>query len=112
MIELRTAGFPDAIGLLLRSLLECWYLGMYFVLAPDEAYEKTHTAHAHQLTRLDPAHWGDIQRILDQMPVDPRQMNWKTVSDRVATLFSERGYTAMKEMTDSLYATLIKASRR
>lgn len=106
MIKLRAAGFPDAVGLLLRSLLECWYLGMYFVLAPAEAYEKTHAAYAYQLAGLDSAYWGDTQRILDQMSVDPRRMNWRTVSDRVAALLTDRGYAAMKEMADSLYKTL------
>ena len=106
MIELRTAGFPDVVGILLRSILEFWYLGMYFVLAPYEAYENTHAAHAFQLTRLDPALWGDTERILNQMPVKPRQMKWKTISDRIADLLTERGYVAMKEMTDPLYKTL------
>lgn len=106
MIELRAAGFPDVVGILLRSILECWYLGMYFVLAPDEAYENTHAAHAFQLAKLDPSHWGDTERILSQMPVKPRHMNWKAISDRIAELLTERGYVAMKETTDPLYKTL------
>jgi len=106
MVDLRATGFPDVVGVLLRPFLECWYLGMYFVLEPEEAHRETRAAHAHQLSKLDPEHWGDTEQILSQITEPPRALNWRNVSDRVGTLFEQRGYRSVKETTDSLYKTL------
>jgi hypothetical protein len=106
MIELRSAFFPDVVGLILRSFLECWYLGMYFVLAPEDAYEATHAAHADQLAHLDPTVWTGADEIAAQMANSQRRMNWRDVSARVGDLLDSRGYSGVREATDALYKTL------
>jgi hypothetical protein len=108
MIVLRDAGFPDVIGGLLRSLLECWYLGMYFYLSPDEAFERTSAAHLHQLTKLDEARWGDFDHAFWESHVDPKGMSWEHVSNRVGTLLAESGNVGAKQTADGLYEVIYR----
>jgi hypothetical protein len=108
MVVLRDSGFPDAMGGLLRSLLECWYLGMYFYLAPDEAFERTHAAHVHQLTKLDESRWGDTERVRRETQVEPQAMSWEQVSQRVGRLLDEQGNVGARQTAEGLYEVIYR----
>ena len=108
MIVLRSTGYPDLVGLILRPLLECWYIGMYFLLSPGEAMERTHAAHVLQLTKLDPSRWGDIQSIIDQMVMGPQSLSWEGDSDRVGDLLYELGHEGARSTADALYDVIYR----
>jgi hypothetical protein len=84
MMQLRDAGFPDVIGLGLRSLLECWYLGMLLLFSPSEAMTTIGSGHVHQFKQLD-ASWGDVSLAWDDIDVGtkPKCINWSDLSKRV-----------------------------
>jgi hypothetical protein len=109
MIVLRSEGFPDVIGLPLRTVLECWWLGMYFALAPEEAYMAAHGDHGFQLGRLDPTRWGDTKAVLSQLRVPPKQeLNWKRIAKRVGELYVAHGTTTGPESSMALYETVYR----
>ncbi len=108
MLLLRTNGYPDLIGLILRPLLECWYIGMYFLLSPAEAMDRTHAAHSLQLTKLDPDAWGNVQQIIDQMVMGPQSLSWEAVSGRVGDLLTELGHDGARATADKLYEVLYR----
>jgi hypothetical protein len=108
MLLLRAERYPDLIGILHRSLLEAWYAGIYFVLAPDEAMERISAAHVSQLTKLDPSKWGDQQAVIDKMFFGPKGLSWEGVSRRVGELLAELGHEGARETAYSLYETLYR----
>ena len=108
MLLLRASGYPDLIGIVLRSLLETWYVGMYFLLSPAEAMDRISAAHVLQLTKLDPTRWGDQQAIIDQMMVGPQSLNWESVSQRVGALLIELGHDTARATADALYDGLYR----
>jgi hypothetical protein len=108
MLLLRTAGYPDLVGIFLRSLLEAWYTGLYFLLAPDEAMRRSSAAHVLQLTKLDPTRWGDQQTIIDQMFMGPQALPWEAVSRRVGELLAERGHAEAKSTAEAMYEVLYR----
>jgi hypothetical protein len=77
------------IGILARSYLECWWIGVYLALAPKEALDRLNAAHVHQLTRMDDT-WGDLSSAIGKMSVSGKTspMNWKDLADRVDELYS------------------------
>ena len=108
MLLLRASRYPDLIGIVLRSLLETWYVGMYFLLSPAEAMDRISAAHVLQLTKLDPTRWGDQQAIIDQMVVGPQSLSWETVSQRVGALLIELGHDKARATADALYESLYR----
>ena len=89
MFEMRERGYPDLIGILARSYLECWWIGVYLVLAPEEALDLLNAAHVHQLRKMDGT-WGDLSYVINRMEVTGKttQMNWKDLADRVDELYT------------------------
>lgn len=109
MFLLRDGDFPDIIGVLFRSLLECWYLGMYFLLAPEEASEKANAAHVHQLGKLDETKWGDIGAVIEQMEIEePKALAWDQVAIRVGKLLDESGDIGARTTAEGLYEVIYR----
>ena len=106
-VDLYRTGYPDVIGLPLRSLLECWILGMYYLLAPDEAMTVITAGHVYQLAQFDDT-WGDPARAWhEELPdIAGKRINWRSVFDRVGELAQQQkiaGFTA-----ERLYAVLYR----
>jgi hypothetical protein len=108
MFEMRERGFPDVIGILARSYLECWWIGVYLVLAPAEAIGRLNAAHVSQLMKMTGS-WGDMSYVIDKMPFSGKksQMNWKELANRVDELYSEFRDEPV-DVASSLYETLYR----
>jgi hypothetical protein len=105
MILLRDAGYPDVVGLPVRSLLEGWYLGMYLLLAPDEALSAINASHLYQLEHLDES-WGEMTTGWDDLPVTSKLLKWKELSDRLNQLLEQSGNTTAT--AERLYEVLYR----
>jgi hypothetical protein len=105
MIALRSAGYPDVIGLPLRSLLECWYLGIYSLVAPDEAFRVINAGHAHQLGRFDET-WPAPSTEWEEISPNPKPIIWKTLSTRVEQLAHDHLHARVS--VDRLYEVLYR----
>lgn len=82
--------FGDLGGCLLRPLVECWYLGLYFLLAPDEAYKAVLGAHAFQLGKLDET-WGHSGDFVTEHADVAKGLNWFALAARVGKLAEAAG---------------------
>lgn len=108
MLELRRSEYPDVLGVLLRCMVECWFLGMLCVLAPEEAHGLIRAAHKRQLEKLDEVTWGDVQSVIRQIEVNAKGVNWEVVSRRVGTLLAEQGQLAGKATAISIYESIYR----
>jgi hypothetical protein len=108
MLDLRKAGFPDVLGVMLRCLVECWYLGMLAILAPDETHDMIRAAHKWQLERLDDSTWEGVGSVTAQIDQAAQKMNWKVVSNRVGSLLAELGQPEGQATATSTYETIYR----
>jgi hypothetical protein len=108
MNQLLSLGFDDLVGLMLRALLESWYLGWYLYLDADEAMTVLYENHAYQLSHLDES-WGVAATVFDEF-WDGKQIshNWKKISDRVDELAREKG--ASSSVGERTYAVLYRGT--
>jgi hypothetical protein len=113
MVELRRLGYSDVVGLPLRSLLECWYLGMYTLFAPGEAIELLRGAHLYQLGHLDDS-WEGLAKSVEEWkaigpPVNPKSINWADLRDCVGALLVEHGEEGARNTSERLYEVLYRS---
>jgi hypothetical protein len=110
MIQLQASGYPDVVGLGARPLLECWYLGMFLLVSPDEAMSVIGAAHKHQLRNLDES-WGDVASSWDHIEVGMKStsINWNNLSKRVGELLRESGETGADNTSKRLYEVLFRS---
>jgi hypothetical protein len=89
MFDMRQNGYTDVMGIATRSYLECWLIGIYLAMAPEEALDRLNEAHVHQLKRMDES-WGDLSDVIERMQVGDKTSSlvWKDVAARVDQLYS------------------------
>jgi hypothetical protein len=85
MAVLLQSDHDDVAGLAVRPILECWYLTVYLVFAPDEALAVIQGANAHQVKQFD-ASWDIPTRVAYLALHEPRRMDWRSTAQRVGEL--------------------------
>lgn len=94
MIALHNSGFDDIAGMNLRPIVECWFLGTYLLLAPDEAYSVLALLHKEQLTKMSKAGWENLADVIEEIEafeIDGKAHNWRWIAGRIDELLVESG---------------------
>jgi hypothetical protein len=107
MEALYTGGLGDLAAILLRSIVECWYLAFYLLLAPEEAMEKLWGNHAYQLRQFDDS-WRALGMSIPEASADDAPHKWTKISKRVSELFAAEGDARLAERALRLYAVLYR----
>ncbi len=106
MIELHQAGFQDISRMNLRPIVECWFLGTYLLLEPDEAYETLLALHKKQLGQMADNGWSNLTEVIEAIETESGTPNWKAIAARLEVLFaesSEAGLVTPMAVYNSIY---------
>ncbi len=109
ILTLFDTGFVDAVGALLRQILECWFVGEYLLLAPEEAMQKLVEANKYQMEKMGNAGWEDLGEFAAAFDVDSRQINWATLAGRIGELFEEWGHEGAANRGKDLYDMIYRS---
>lgn len=94
MIALHEAGYDDIAGINLRPIVECWFLGTYLLLAPDEAYSVLALLHKEQLVKMSKAGWENLADVIEEIKkfeIDGKAHDWRWIAERIDELLVESG---------------------
>ena len=109
MIVLHEAGYDDIAGMNMRPIVECWFLGTYLLLAPDEANSLLVLLQKEQLGRMSKGGWENLAWTIEEMErfeIDGKGHDWRWIAQRVDQLLVESGesiYVTSELVYNSLY---------
>jgi hypothetical protein len=109
MIVLHEAGYDDIAGMNMRPIVECWFLGTYLLLAPNEAYSVLVLLHKAQLERMSKGGWKNLAEVIEEIEkfeIDGKVHDWWWIARRVDELLVESGenvYVTSEFVYNALY---------
>ncbi|HEY5265638.1 MAG TPA: DUF5677 domain-containing protein [Acidimicrobiales bacterium] len=109
MIAMHEAGYDDLAGINLRPVVECWFIGTYLLLAPDEANGLLLLLHKEQLERMAKGGWENFEWAIEEIEkfeIDGKVHDWKWIAQRVDELLKESGedqYVTSELVYNTLY---------
>jgi hypothetical protein len=94
MIALHEAGYDDLAGINVRPIVECWFLGTYLLLAPDDANGLLLLLQKEQLERMSKGGWENFEWAIEEIEkfeIHGKVHDWKWIAQRVDELLVESG---------------------
>lgn len=88
--------FEDLAASFSRQIVECWLLGVFLFLAPDEALGVLNAKHVGELKRLSKHGWDGLEEAIEWMESIPgANLDWRSVATRVNALLQNSPYNAV-----------------